>query len=68
MIEEILWIIWMHENDIIISTNTKMSIKICVSNNRIMIKESFAHLPTNQKKEPLLNSKSQRQYQEKDII
>ena len=26
----------------IISTNTKMSIKICVSNNRIMIKENFA--------------------------
>ena len=42
MIEEILWIIWMDENNIIISTNTKMSIKIYASNNRIIIKESFA--------------------------
>ena len=42
MIEEILWLIRMDENNIIISTNTKMSIKIYASNNRIIIKESFA--------------------------
>ena len=42
LIEEILWIIWMDETNIIISTNTKMSIKIYASNNRIIIKESFA--------------------------
>ena len=34
----------MDENDIIISTNTKMSIKIFASNNRIIIKESFAKI------------------------
>ena len=32
----------MDENNIIISTNTKMSIKIYASNNRIIMKESFA--------------------------
>ena len=42
MIEEILLIILMDNNIIIISTNTKMSIKIFASNNRIIIKESFA--------------------------
>ena len=42
MIEEILSIILIDKNIIIISTNTKMSIKILVSNNRIIIKESFA--------------------------
>ena len=42
MIEEILWIIWMDENNVIISINIKMSIKIYASNNRIIIKESFA--------------------------
>ena len=35
----------MDETNIIISTNTKMSIKIYASNNRIIIKESFAHSP-----------------------
>ena len=43
MIEEILSIILIDKNIIIISTNTKMSIKILVSNNRIIIKESFAN-------------------------
>ena len=42
MIEEILLIILMDNNIMIISTNTKMSIKIYASNNRIIIKESFA--------------------------
>ena len=35
----------MDENNIIISTNTKMSIKIYALNNRIIIKESFADTP-----------------------
>ena len=42
MIEEILWTIWMDLNNITISTNTKISIKVDASNNRIIIKESFA--------------------------
>ena len=42
MIEEILLIILMDNNIMIISTNTKTSIKIFASNNRIIIKESFA--------------------------
>ena len=32
----------MYKNNIIISTNTKLSIEIFVPNNRIIIKESFA--------------------------
>ena len=44
MIEEILLIILMDNNIMIISTNTKTSIKIFASNNRIIIKESFARL------------------------
>ena len=44
MIEEILLIILMDNNITIISTNTKMSITIFASNNRIIIKESFAQI------------------------
>ena len=45
IIEEILSIIHMVKINIIISINTKMSIKILKPNNRIIIKESFANLP-----------------------
>ena len=41
-LEEILWIMQIAENNIIISINTKMSIKMFATNNRIIIKESFA--------------------------
>ena len=44
MIEEILLIILMDNNIMIFSTNTKTSIKIFASNNRIIIKESFAEI------------------------
>ena len=42
IIEEILWIMPMAANNIIISINTKMTIKMFATNNRIIIKESFA--------------------------
>ena len=42
IIEEILSIIYVVKINIIISINTKMSIKILTPNNRIIIKESFA--------------------------
>ena len=42
-LEEILWIMQIAENNIIISINTKMSIKMFATNNRIIIKESFAY-------------------------
>ena len=42
IIDEILLIIYMDKNNIIISINRKMTIKKWPSNNRIIIKESFA--------------------------
>ena len=42
IIEEILWIMQMAANNIIISIDTKLTIKMFATNNRIIIKESFA--------------------------